>query len=537
MQIGLIPRALAFCGLHGLAQRALLSQVGYESARATLAAAKKDRTNSDWPEMRLSPMDVWSTDAATIRARANHMAQSDPYGIRVAEALVNGMIGDGIRTQVQVDWLPNSKGKKKVKTNTAINNEIELIKSRWMKNADAETIGAAKQAKKHWFDIQRLAFRRVVVDGECIMMRQFTKNKRGQLELRWKLIAASRLCSNGAQTAEGNVVVEGVELNPDGNVVAYHISPQLTSSYLSGVFPTRVPADEIIHVFRHDFPEQYRGFSWYTPIIPELNNLASIKSYSLIARRVQASIALVVSRPPQSGGTGSLSLGGSIPGAGQAAQPKSAEIAKPRKIEPGLIHDVGEGNVHSHSPSPSGDLEPLTKLMLRAIGVAMGLSYEIVASDYSNTSFAGGRLGKLETDANRRIVNGWFSRTFEHQAHVQFMDALVASGQLADILKKAGIPDVPPDVDLYDARFSRPRTEWGVNPLQEVQASALAIKNGLETLRDNVEGRGRDLDDHLEQIDRESGVLQEILLGYADAEKGTLPDYSNNDPNAGDGHG
>ena len=89
MQIGLIPRALAFCGLHGLAQKALINQVGYESARATLAAAKKDRTNSDWPEMRLSPMDVWSTDAATIRARANHMAQSDPYGIRVAEALVN----------------------------------------------------------------------------------------------------------------------------------------------------------------------------------------------------------------------------------------------------------------------------------------------------------------------------------------------------------------------------------------------------------------------------------------------------------------
>ena len=70
------------------------------------------------------------------------------------------------------------------------------------------------------------------------------------------------------------------------------------------------------------------------------------------------------------------------------------------------------------------------------------------------------------------------------------------------------------------------RTEWGVNPLQEVQASALAIKNGLETLRDNVEGRGRDLDDHLEQIDRESPILQNILLGYADAEKGTLPDYS-----------
>ena len=520
MQIGFIPRALAAVGLHGLAQRALLSQVGYESARATLAAAQKDRTNSDWPEMKMSPMDVWSTDAAIIRQRANHMAQSDVYGVRVAEALVSGMIGDGIRTQVQVDWMPHKpESKLKTKRNTAINNQIERLKSRWMKNADAETIGASKKAKKHWFDIQRLAFRRVVVDGECIMVRQYTQDKRGKLELRWKMISASRLSTNGAQTAPGNVVIEGIELTPDGQVAAYHIAPQVTASYISaGVFPVRVPADDVIHTFRHDFPEQYRGFSWYTPIIPDLNHLSSIKTYSLIARRVQASIALVVSRPAQSSGTGSLSLGGAIPGAGQGAQPKAAEIAKPRKIEPGLIHDVGEGTVHSHNPSPSGDLDPLTKLLLRGIGVAMGLSYEIIASDYQGTSFAGGRLGKLETDANRRIVNGWFSRTFEHETHVHLMDWLLASGQLIDILIQYGITDIHPDVDLYDARFSRPRTEWGVNPLQEVQAAALAIKNGLGTLRDDVESRGRDLDDHLEQIARESGILQSIIEGYAEAD-------------------
>jgi len=156
-----------------------------------------------------------------------------------------------------------------------------------------------------------------------------------------------------------------------------------------------------------------------------------------------------------------------------------------------MIHDVGTGNVTAFTPSPSTDLDDLTRLILRSIAVGLGVSYEWVSGDYSQANFASARLGENRTWKRIYGINDFYTRKCEAPLHRDYIDIARAWGT---------IPDIPRRANPYAANYSQPHRDWGVNPMQEVNAITAAMGAGLTSLPDEAARRGMDYRDLLRRI-------------------------------------
>ena len=450
--------------------------------RNYLEAGRPDRGGEAWKKVSASPSDVFKLDGALVRDRAKYLVGSDPYVSGMLNTLVSTVVGTGIKTSCQIEF------SKKHEVNEARNKVIEDLKKRW--NEEVDAIG-----NMHRNEMQELILKTVAGEGEVLMRRMYKDDSSRVSPLCYEIISADRLVDYGTNPLRGNEVINGIEYEPDSSIpVAHHVSYGQYS-----LKSKRIPVDEINHIFRVDRPGQDRGITWLAPVIPDCYMLHDIKDYAVIARKVQSAIAVIVSDNPNN-----LGAGGTIPGlvAPSGVTKENAAGDNQSFIQPGMIHHAGTGNVTSHVPAPSNDLDPLTRLLLRSIGIGFGMSYEYISGDYERTNFAGGRLGQVMQRQKIMPVHGFMINHAEKVMHKDFIDSIRLTGDLR----------VPANLNPYAAQFSKPEIKWGVNPIQEVKAALMAVEGNISTLRDEVEGTGKDFYDVIMQKVKEKKILTEADL-------------------------
>lgn len=489
-------RGLASVGIVGPAAAWRRYQLdGYQSdlARWYLDAAKVTTQTSEWRTVNATPDVVHTADASRARERAAYLVASTEYGHRAVEVLSDATVGQGVRTQMTVRYSRNES------ENERLNNAAEDAKGRW-----AET--AFTHPGMHLYDAQSLWLRSTATDGQCLIYRRYIPNRkvRGLRGLKpapalcYEILPTSRLGSWVATPTDGNTIVNGIEYDAEGEAVAYWIQDD-GYSYKT----TRVPAENILHHFRVDRPGQRQGITWLAPVVKGLYMLSDIVEYKLIQYKVQSAIAALVSDEPD----GMANMPG-IPT--PVGQDKATPLgAQKQFITSGMIHRVGRGKVTPFIPSPSADLDPLTRLCLRGIGVGMGLSYERLSGDYTQVSFAGGRLTENALFDRTDGIHSWYCRGVELPIHQDWVDFAVAMGDIATPPAKA---------DPYASTFTRPRRRRGVNPVQEVEAAVRAIDAGLSSHRIEMAELGLDAADVLEDISQlKATAKQDLGLAIAKA--------------------
>jgi capsid protein len=232
------------------------------------------------------------------------------------------------------------------------------------------------------------------------------------------------------------------------------------------------------------------GISWFAPVLSDLNYLHDILFYRLVAAKVQSAVSVLVSEDPNGGSRPPLP--GLTPVSGAKGTTTNGD--RQRFLEPGLIHNVGTGKVTPFIPNPSSDLDPVTRLVLRGVAVGIGTSYELLTGDYSQVNFAGGRLVRQDSRRRNLPVHSFVCRRLEDPVHHEWCDAELAFGAMRP----------PRDLEtLYDVRYSQPKSDEGVNPTQDASAAAQRLALGISTLREEVEARGGDWQEYLEQITSE----------------------------------
>lgn len=492
-------RLFTTLGLYGLADRAFQGRVSYLQGRAYLDAAGTSRLWGDRKRTAADAHTVWQADAAKIRQSFLYLHGSDPYCRSAMQCLVDHVVGTGITTQKLVQYRPLPEGpdagaSEAATFNYRTNQYVEDQKKRWMEQADF-------LGQLHWHDMQAAGFGQLAGEGECLLVERFDPSPGRLLPLCYQLMGLDRLTDfrlSGVQT--GHEVVNGIEFDARGRVVAYHLD--------KGGFRyqvERVPAALVIHHFRRDRIEQHRGISWFAPVIPDIYGLREIKEYSIIARKVQAAIALVIARAPNGGG----SAPGTFSQAVAQGSGTQAHTVAHRAIEPGMMHEIPYGaSIHSHNPSPTNDLDPLTTLNLRGVGVGLGMSYEFLAGDYSRTNFAGGRLGVQQYRTRTTCIHAGWVRGVERPVDRRFTDVAMAAGV---------IPRPREVADAYAAYFPQPPWHYDVNPLQTVSAAAARMAAGLSSQRRECLAMGNEPDDVLREIAEEKGQGQQLGLALHQA--------------------
>lgn len=309
-------------------------------------AAGSGNRLSSWTAPALSPNMMWD-NPVWVRGRAEGEFRNNPLARRIVDCLVNGAWGASALN-------PQFRDKR---TQTAW--------SEWTRNADAT-------GRLDWTAVGALILQTVVVSGECFV-RLVLDDEADGVPLRFQVLGPEFLDQSrtGLNTYAG-ITYRG--LKPEGFWL-FKQSPTLAGADLNSVF---VPASECLHIFRPVAPGAQRGQSWLASVLLPLRELNEYLEAGLVKQKVAALMTVFITTAD---GSNPLQSTGTAPG----LEPGSAVVLQP-----------GQTIEQVNPPSVEQQFDPFTKTQLRRIAAGVGIPYELLSTDISQTTFASGRLSLLE---------------------------------------------------------------------------------------------------------------------------------------------
>lgn len=451
------------------ARRVVRSYTGAEPTRLT--ANRKPKNQSADQEL-LGPF-----GADSMRAWARELVRNNSYAWGVVDTIVSSVVGCGITAQSTYE--------------TPEGDDIEDVNEARDK-AFREWCEVCDVNGQYTFDeIQAICQREIVEAGEVLIriIRTPSRTHRGTLRpvpLALELIEADRLASDKdtyhsrVSRESGNRIIRGVEVDDLGKPVAYWLHPDHPNGvYSIHRIAERIPAAEIIHLFRRDRIGQTRGISWFAPVLSWLRDLGVYVDNELQASAVASCFTVAIKTETP--------IGSLI--APQDQDTVDAEGNSYEYLQPGMVMRLRPNeSIEAANPGrPNSASEPWISLMLRGIAVGTGLSYEIVARDYSKTSYSSSRTSQLE---DRRRFRRWQHYLLNHFCQ-PIWDAF------CDAAAISGMESFPTSSELLEDRrrfapveWQTPEWEW-VDPQSEQASAEQSIKTFMSDYQTELGSRGR----------------------------------------------
>lgn len=398
------------------------------------------------PEMH-SMLSAMHAARGPLARRARYLAGNNALAASGVEAWVSALVGTGIKPQA-------------THTNQPVRQALNLAFENWTDDADADGL-------TDFYGLQAIMARRVVIDGEAFGL---LVNRDGRLSVR--LVDAEQVDpSLNRELGEGKRIVQGIEFDATGRRVAYHVLPErpgMPFGYLA-LTPTRVPAADVVHMFRPEAPGQVRGISWFAPVLLRIADLDSWRDAQLIRQKVAAMLTAFVTdmngtgTPFEPDGRGNL-LGG---------------------LEPGTIKFLDPNqDVKFSTPAGIGaEVIDFAKITEREIAVGLGVPATLLTGDLSDVNYSSIRAGLVEF--RRRVEalqHGVLSFQIVRPIWRRWAMLEVLSGRVTGTVE-AALP----------MKSITPKQAW-VDPTKDVRAELDAIAGGLMSRREAVTSRGVDIE-------------------------------------------
>ena len=244
----------------------------------------------------------------------------------------------------------------------------------------------------------------------------------------------------------------------------------------------RVPAEEVIHLFRPLRPGQIRGEPWLTRALVKLNELDQYDDAELVRKKTAAMFAGFITR---------LSPEDSLMGEGL---PDTSGVAL-AGLEPGTLQILEPGeDVKFSAPADVGSsYAEFMRQQFRAVAAAMGITYEMLTGDLTQVNYSSIRAGMLEFRRRcEAIQHGVIVHQLCRPVLRAFLDQAVLEGALH-------LPGYAQERRAYLAAKWIPQGWQWVDPQKEFNAMKLAIRAGLTSRSEAISAYGYDAED----VDRE----------------------------------
>lgn len=450
------------------ARRLVRSYQGAEPSR--IAGNRKPKNQSADQELR-GPY-----GADQLRAWARSLVRDNAYAWGVVDTIVSSVVGNGILPQSIVETPAGDDVE-------SVNDIRDQLFAEWCEVCDIN-------GQLTFAEIQALAQREIVEAGEVLIRKIRTKTKEYKgiyrpVPLALELIEADRLSQehdtfhSGLNRDNGNRIIRGVEVDDNGKAVAYWLYKEHpNSSYTFRREQERVAAEEIIHLYRKDRIGQTRGVTWFAPVMSWLRDLGIYVDNEIQASAVASCFGVAIKTTTAPAGL-----------SGGDADETDASGNRLDFLEPALVTYLNPNeSIETINPGrPNSASEPWIALMLRGISVGTGLSYEIVARDYSKVNYSSARTSQLE---DRRRFRRW-------QQHLVLHLCQPVWDEFCNAAAIAGADGFPTAKELLDERRKQAPVEWQtpewewVDPQAEQTAAQGAIGAYMSTLSDELGARGR----------------------------------------------
>lgn len=426
---------------------------------------------------------------ATVAAqRAAYFARNNPNVAAGVAALVSNAVGTGIK--------PRSKH-----PDPAVRNALHALWERWERVADASGRAGGFYAQ------QALAVRAMIEGGESFARLRARPADDGlPVPFQVELIARDQVpATQWQEERPGNPIRAGIEFDALGRRIAYWVLPFNPNDPTMPILPpawqpTRVPAEDMLHMFRELVENQLRGLTWLAPVLLRVKELDQYEDAALVRAKVAAMLAGFIVNKDDTNGAWKPQPGADTP-----------------TLEPGLLVPLNPGeSVEFTDPPDDANYEEFTKNHLRAIAAGLGCTYFQVSGDLKDANYSSLRGGLVE-----------FRRSVEQLQHLVIVPQLCAPvwQRFVTLAVMSGAIDAPgffQDPEPYlSAEWLPPAWDW-VDPLKDIQAEIESINAGLKSRAQSVAEAGQDVEALDAQIAADRAREQGLGLSFADP-KGAAP--------------
>jgi lambda family phage portal protein len=447
--------------------QALWGPPTYDSASIERVATKNWR-----PRRQSANADVESSREFTT-ARTRDLVRNTGLVAGAEHTIVTSTIGAGLSAYSAIDaellGLSDDEA-------DAWERDADRYFELWQEQADVE-------GRHHFSELSALAIRAEFQSGDVFAIRRAQQRTGDLFATRIQLVEGDRV-STPREKQEGASLVGGIEIDQDGRPLKYYIADEIDPRRLSFT-PTKwseVPATDalgplVLHLLRPGRPGQRRGISPLAPIVEQLRQLTQYSQAELTAAVVASFFTVFVKRAaPVVDDAPVFNTGGPLDAAPQLVpQPASRQV----DLGHGSVVELDEGeSIEIADPKrPNANFDPFFLAMLRQVGVALELPFELLVKHFT-ASYSASRAAIQEAyraTLTRRVRH---VRQFCQPVRAWVITEAVARGYLRapgfftnPLLRRAWL-----GCEWFGPPIS------SLNPVHEIEAAGMRIDRGVSTL-------------------------------------------------------
>ena len=436
---------------------------------------------------------ILSSSGDLLRARCRDALRNNAHANAACDSFVANLIGTGIKPSSLLPEQPDMR------------EAIMNLWLEWTDQCDADGIGDL-------YAMQTIVARALFEAGECFVRFRPRRPDDGYLVPLQIQLLESEMCpfAKNEKAPNGNFIMNGIELDFLGKRAAYWFYPVHPGDIpvetgVTGMVPVRVPASEVLHIFRCTRPGQMRGVPLITPALVRLFFLDQYDDAELERKRIAAMFAGFITTPAPEDVI-------PIDGLDETAPQENVALSG---LEPGTMQTLlpGEDIKFSDPADVGGSYEAYQYRQQLAVFAALGIPYSICTSDLRRANYSSLRGSIVEF--RRKLEQ------FQHNIIVFQMCAPIWRRWMDTAVLAQALPINETlylaDKTLYQkAKWIPQRNDW-VDPLKDRQAEKLAVDAGFKSRSDVIESEGFDPEENDKRIKADQEREKELGLDFAPA--------------------
>ena len=440
-------------------------------------------------------------DLSTLRERSRDLIRNNPLAAGAINTKVTNIVGTGLTLQSRID-----------RSALALTDDQADVweaqaEREWHLFWESKDCDAARTLNGN--GLTKLAYRQVKENGDVFVVLPRIERKGMPYDLKVQLVEADRV-SNKDNTQDTDTMAGGIEKDEYGAPVNYHILqqhpggikyPKNNEWQVIPAFGETLGLRNVIHLYQPLRPGQTRGVPDLAPVIEPLKQLGNYSEYELMAAAISGAFTVFIETES---GAGAFDLTDLENETGSKSTDEDIKLAS------GAVVSLGPGEkVHDTNPNrPNDSFDPFVQAILRQIGVALELPFEILIKHFT-ASYSAARAALLEAWKYFSSERTWLAADFNQAIYEIWMVEAVALGRIA-------APGFLKDPLIRKAYLG---SEWvgpakgQIDELKEIKAAELRVKMGVSTLSEvTAEMTGGDWEKKHPQSVKEHGMRKEAGL-------------------------
>lgn len=468
-----------------------------------------------------SPREDIDWNNSTLRQRGRMLYMASPVATSAIKTNRTSVIGIGLQFRSRID--------------RAILGLSPEAAKEWQRKTEAEFALWADHKKtcdaigiNNFAGLQQLALQAWLMSGDVFpLIKRYKATPTSPYTLRIHLIEADRVStpsdttgimsssSTDGKTKDGNRIYDGVEVDSEGMIVAYHIRNTYPNQITSDkTVWTRIPAygeltgqPNILHIMDSERPDQYRGVSYLAPVIEELLQLRRYTESELMGALIQSFFTawIKTNTDPTEIPINETGSGNVVGIAGE--EPEDISYSENEyEMGPGsVLHLEEDEDVVFGNPNiPTSGFKNFIDTVCELVGAALEIPKDILLKNF-NSSYSASRGAMLHAWEAFKMRRQWFVNDFCQPVYEIWLAEAIALGRI----KAPGFFSDP----LIRAAWSGARwigpAQGQLDPIKEAKAAIMNVDRGFKTHEQvTVEMDGGDWEDNVEQLARENELLK-----------------------------